>query len=128
MKTLFIAILLCLLPLSLQAKRLHKESWYQDQHCQGQTDIKLADGTEADCLTDTHAIEYDFGNKWAEAIGQSLHYAFQTNKRAGIVLILEKPSSIKYWYRLNSIIQHNQLPIDTCMLSPAEKLENCPNL
>jgi hypothetical protein len=41
-------------------------------------------------VTDTHAIEYEFSKKWHEAIGQSLGYAFETNKRAGIVLIVEK--------------------------------------
>ena len=34
----------------------------------------LPDGTRCDCLTDTHAIEFDFGSNWAEAIGQSAHY------------------------------------------------------
>ena len=40
-------------------------------------------------MTDTHAIEFDFGSGWAESIGQGLHYSSMTKKRAGIVLILE---------------------------------------
>jgi hypothetical protein len=32
-------------------------------------------------VTDTHAIEFDFGNNWAEAIGQSAYYSFQTKKK-----------------------------------------------
>jgi hypothetical protein len=43
--------------------------------------VVLPDGTRCDCLTDTHAIEFDFGNKWAEAIGQSAYYALQTGKK-----------------------------------------------
>lgn len=90
-----------------------KEKDYQLKHCAGQIEYRLPDTTRVDCLTDTHAIEYDYGRKWAEAIGQSLHYAFQTNKRAGIALIIEKESDLKYWYRLNSVITHYSLPIDT---------------
>ena len=28
----------------------------------------LPDGTRCDCVTDTHAIEFDFGVNWAEAL------------------------------------------------------------
>jgi len=53
----------------------------------------------------------DFARKWGEAIGQSLNYGFQFNRQAGIVLILEKPSDRKHLIRVNSIIQHYDLPI-----------------
>jgi len=61
----------------------------------------------------THAIEFDFGNNWTEAVGQSAYYAIQTGKRAGIVLILETMKDKKYWIRLNTTIEHFSLPIDT---------------
>lgn len=89
------------------------ERHYQDANCKGITEHVLSDRTRVDCLTDTHAIEYDFGRKWSEAIGQSLGYAIETNKRAGIVLILEKKKDYKYWIKLNSIIDYYKLPIDT---------------
>jgi hypothetical protein len=60
----------------------------------------------------------NFGNNWAEAIGQSLYYSIQTGKRAGIVLILEKPSDYKYWVRLNTVIDENNLKIDTWQVKP----------
>ncbi len=82
-------------------------------HCEGVKEYVLHDKTRVDCLTDTHAIEYDFGRKWAEAIGQSLGYSFETNKKAGIVLILQRESDLKYWYKLNSVINNFNLPIDT---------------
>ena len=47
----------------------------------------MPDGTRCDILTDTHAIEVDFADKWAEAIGESLNYAIQTGKKADIVLV-----------------------------------------
>jgi hypothetical protein len=117
-------ILICcivLLSTPALAKRLHPEKWYQTQWCQdhgGQVEVVLPDRTRCDCLTDTHAIEFDFGNKWAESIGQALYYSIQTGRKAGIVLILEKKSDYKYWIRLNTIIDHYGLPIDTWMVKP----------
>jgi hypothetical protein len=93
------------------------ESYYQNKYCKGVTEHVLHDRTRVDCLTDTHAIEYDFSKKWHEAIGQSLGYAFETNKRAGIVLIVEKKKDYKHWIKLNSIIKHYNLPIDTWIVS-----------
>jgi len=64
-------------------------------------------------MTDTHAVEFDFGSNWAEAIGQSAYYALQTGRKAGIVLVLETMKDMKYWLRLNSSVQYFNLPIDT---------------
>ena len=72
----------------------------------------LPDSTRCDCLTETHAVEFDFADKWAEAIGQALHYSTQTGKRAGIVLILESEIDHKYWIKLNTTIRYLDLPID----------------
>jgi hypothetical protein len=55
----------------------------------------------------------DLGNGWAEAIGQSSYYSMQTKKKPGIVLILETIKDRKYWIRLNTTIEHFNLPIDT---------------
>jgi hypothetical protein len=44
----------------------------------------LPNGTYVDCLNDTYAIEVDFSNKWAEAIGQSLMYAAELERLPGI--------------------------------------------
>lgn len=94
----------------------HPERWYQAQWCEakgGEQEVILPDRTRADCVTATHAVEVEFGKKWAESIGQALFYGLQTGKRAGIVLILEKVDDRRYWYRLNSVIQNYKLPIDT---------------
>ena len=63
--------------------------------------------------THTHAIEFDFGDHWSEAVGQSAYYAIQTEKKAGIVLILVTMKDQKYWIRLNTTIEHFDLPIKT---------------
>jgi hypothetical protein len=78
----------------------------------------MPDNTRCDCLTKEYAIEFDFAEKWAEAIGQSLFYALQTNKKAGIGLIIEKPKDYKFWLRLNSTIMHHKLPIRTWIVQP----------
>jgi hypothetical protein len=70
-------------------------------------------------VTDTHAIEFDFGNNWAEAVGQSAYYALQTGKKAGIVLILETMKDRKYWIRLNTTIDNFNLPINTWSIENA---------
>lgn len=78
-------------------------------------EVRLPDGTRCDCLTDTHAVEFDFGNNWAESIGQALYYAVQTGKKPGVVLILENQKDYKYWIRLNTVIQHYGIGIDAWM-------------
>lgn len=113
------AWLLLALPMLASAE---PERFYQDAHCKGSKEHVLHDRTRVDCLTDSHAIEYDFGRKWAEAIGQSLGYAFETNKKAGIVLILESRKDLKYWIKLNSIIEHYRLPIDTRKIEAWDRL------
>ena len=79
----------------------------------------LPDRTRCDCVTDTHAIEFDFGSSWAEAIGQSAYYSIHTKKKAGIVLILETMKDKKYWIRLNTTIEHFNLPIDIWSIGDA---------
>ena len=65
-----------------------------------------------DCLTETVAYEFDYARKYHEAIGQSLWYAMNTGRKAGIVLILEKESDKKYLKRLQMEIEHYNLPIE----------------
>ena len=71
------------------------EKHYQDifaAQLGGRTDVTMGDRTRCDIVTATHAIEVDWSKKWAEAIGQSLNYSFQTNLRAGIILIMDTPA------------------------------------
>ena len=75
----------------LKAKREHPEKWYKERWCWeqgGQIEVVLPDKTRCDCVTDTHAIEFDFGSNWAEAVGQSFYYSSQTGKIPGIVRAL----------------------------------------
>lgn len=96
----------------LQAKHLHTEKVYQEHFCKqlgGITEYTLKDKTRVDCLLDTHAIEVDFAQKWAEGIGQSLYYASQTARKAAVLLIIEDMQKDKrYLERLENVsLQHN---------------------
>lgn len=84
----------CFLSFGVMAKHKYPEKYYQQKYCVGEMEVKLADKTRIDCLMDEYAIEFDFANKWAEAIGQSLHYAFMSGKKAGIVLIVENDKQL----------------------------------
>ena len=56
-------------------------------------EVLMDDGTICDMITDEYAIEVDYTNKWAEAVGQSLHYAERTGKKPAIILLLRDPES-----------------------------------
>ena len=72
----------------------------------------MPDGTRCNILTDTQAIEMDSANKWAESIGQSLNYAIQTGKKAGIVLVPKDRGDEKYLERLRKMARHYSMDID----------------
>ncbi len=79
------------------------EKDYQSAWCRknnGIQEYRLSDHTRVDCLTNTHAIEFDYAKKWAEAVGQSLHYSKNTGKLPGIVIIVEKQSDLKHLRKL----------------------------
>ena len=83
-------------------KHNHNESSYQHAWCSkhnGIEEFENDDFTRVDCLTKTHAVEFDFANKWAESIGQAEHYAYKTGKRGMVVLILEDPQKEKVYYK-----------------------------
>ena len=71
----------------------HKEKCYQNyfaKQVNGSAEVLMPDNTRCDIPTEDLAIEVDFAYKWAEAIGQSLHYAKMMNRQAAIIIILKK--------------------------------------
>ena len=96
--------------------RKHYEHYYLDQWCEdydGKTEVIISAWSKCDCLTDSHAVEVSFADKWHEAIGKALHNGLQTGKEPGIALIIEKQENYKYWTQLNTIIEYFELPIET---------------
>ncbi len=80
----------------------HNEASYQQAWCStkgGIEEYQNKDYTRVDCLTDTHAVEFDFANKWAESIGQALHYGLMTGKKPKVVLILDNPKTQKVYFK-----------------------------
>ena len=88
-------------------KHKHSESSYQHSWCsahKGIEEYENQDNTRVDCLTTYHAVEFDFANKWAESIGQALHYQLMTGKKAMVVLILEEPEKeMVYFNRVKKL-------------------------
>ena len=111
---LFSTIVIGLTADTRKLEKEHQEVWCAERG--GEVEVVLPDRTRCDCLTATHAIEFEFAANWAEAVGQSLYYSLQTGRRAGVVLILADPRERKYLIRLNSTIMHFKLPIDVWVL------------
>jgi hypothetical protein len=115
-KSLIVSLILTAIIAATAAYAAHQylEKDYQNKWCKeqkGRTEVVMEDRTRCDCLTSTYSVEFDFANKWAEAVGQSLNYSFKTGKKAGIVLILEDEKDKKYLDRLNGMIKEKKLPI-----------------
>lgn len=110
-----LVVFLLLTPLVSFAKRKQKESSYQQVWCKqvvGKKEQRLSNGTRIDCLTNSHAIEVDFADKWYEALGQALYYSTESNRKAGIALIIEYPHHEKYYKRLMKTINYKGLKVD----------------
>jgi hypothetical protein len=55
------------------------ESRWQSRYCEGmELEKHLPSGGYIDCLSPEYAIEVDWSEHWAEAVGQSLYYAAAT--------------------------------------------------
>jgi hypothetical protein len=90
------------------------EADYVDAWCterKGRQEVVLSDNTRIDCALPTYSVEFDYAYKWAEAIGQSLHYAQMTGVPAKIVLIVE-PGDMHHLLKLMRTIAHHGLKID----------------
>lgn len=106
--------LLLLLIAPLYGKEALPERWYQQRVAEklgGKMEARVENG-RVDVLTGSYAIEVEFAAKWKQSIGQALWYSLQTNKPAGIVLVItddkrDRPHVI----RLGSVISKNKLPI-----------------
>lgn len=82
----------------------------------GISEFLTKDGTYVDCLTDLYAVEAEFDSNWKEAIGQSLHYAESTNKKAAILFIKKTKLQNKYYEQLIRVKKKYQLPIKVFLI------------
>lgn len=124
--------LTCLLTCGISpcySQHIYLEKEYQNNWCSknaGQIEYRLPDSTRIDCLTHEYAIEFDFANKWAESIGQALYYAISTNKKPGIVLIMENgQKDIKYFKRLQDVSTRYNIKVWTMTPEEMPPTKNC---
>ena len=89
--------------LTAEAKRLHVEDVYNVKWCAAMgglwkrsDTVQISNGLRVypDCLTDDHAIEFDFIDKWYEGGMQALHYSRLTGLPPLVVIIIEPPQKI----------------------------------
>ncbi len=102
-RIILLFFILILTVLEVSAKHIYPEKYYQNKWCSkwdGKQEVRLMDDTRIDCVTKNYAVEFDFAPKWAESIGQSLHYSRMTGKKPAIVLIIEDSSDFKYYNRI----------------------------
>lgn len=117
-KFLVVALFISLtLPVFAQQRHSYYEKDYQEAWCKangGSMEVILPDKARVDCVTASHAIEFDFAQKWGEAIGQSLYYATALNKKAGIVLIMENgEKDKKYLNRVLAVAKEHNITVWT---------------
>lgn len=127
MKKFIILMLLLIVILPVEAKRIYSEKVYQTQWCNqhnGKMEYRLSDKARVDCVTDTLAVEFDFANKWAECVGQALYYGRQTKKQPACVLIMENgEKDLKYLYRLRRAAYKKGVNMRTYTMKP-EQIKN----
>lgn len=122
MRKVYLVIIVLAAALNLsKAEGKKNEAFYRDAWAKangGTTEVQMGDKTRCDIVTKTHAIEVEWANKWAEGIGQALWYSFQTNKKAGIVIIMSSEKDKKHLMRLRSLIAGKNLNIDVWVVTP----------
>ncbi len=107
--TVFILMFVALLQDAKASERDYQIKWCD--RFNGETEFVLPDRARVDCVLDKYAIEFDFGKKWAESVGQSIFYASQLDKRPGIVLIMRSKKDCKYLNRLRETVAAGGLGI-----------------
>lgn len=74
-----------------------QESDYQACACVGlERERLLPSGARADCISDSHAIEIESYSRWAEGIGQSLHYSAETGLIPKLIMFCETTATQCY--------------------------------
>lgn len=68
-----------------------REAHYRDALCAGmQTEVRLGSFGRADCVSETHAIEVEWADKFKEGVGQALTYSTSTTLIPGLILICRR--------------------------------------
>jgi len=72
-----------------------RESDYRDALCAGmQMEVSLGAYGRADCVSETHAIEIDWADKFKQGVGQALTYSQRTDLIPGLILICRRSEAL----------------------------------
>lgn len=106
----FIVLIGSVVPLKAQSTKLSENEYadYIQSLIGGQREVSVQSG-RVDILTKEYAFEVEWANKWKDAIGQSIWYGVQTNKKSGIILIMKKKEDYKYFIQLNTALEYADL-------------------
>ena len=77
------------------APALSADAWheadYRDALCAGmKMEVRLSPQSRADCVSDTHAIEVEWADKFKEGVGQALVYSTQSTLVPGLILVCRR--------------------------------------
>lgn len=92
---------------------VHDEAFYAEKVCKifhGKQEVRLIDGTRADCITENYAVEVDRAYKWAECVGQSQKYARDLEKTAGCVLLMADEGDLRFLERAVDAYLYHEKP------------------
>jgi len=109
-----ILLLLVLIPFVTFSQVKQNEKYYQTEFAKvinGTTEVYLPDRTRVDIMTESHVFEVDFATKWAESIGQSLHYEGMTGKQAAVLLVMKGTSEERFLKRLMQVASKHGIEV-----------------
>lgn len=70
------------------------EANYRDALCTGmKMEVSLSNFGRADCVSNTHAVEVEWADKFKQGVGQALTYATSTSLVPGLILICRRTES-----------------------------------
>lgn len=88
---------------------------YKKKYCpinlKGELDHVVDGSVTIDCLSDTHAYQFDFAKKWAEAIDLSNRISKVVGRKPGVVLIAKTQSEMSFVRRLDKAFAKNNSDI-----------------
>jgi hypothetical protein len=122
MKYIALALTTLLFANTAWAAKAQKEDYYAELWCSergGKSEVRTSHNTRVDCLLPDYAIEVDFDNKWAEGLGQALHYSVEFDRQPGVLLIIKNHDGkdrSTYINRLKSTIEGAGLDVEVFLI------------
>ena len=122
----YVTVLLLVMSTHVWAQKAQKEDFYAELWCESQgglSEVRTSQGTRCDCLTSEYAVEVDFDQKWAEGLGQALHYGVEFARPPAVLLIIKDHDGkdrSKYKQRLQSTIAGADLGVKVFYINTSD--------